>query len=131
LNKFGLLLYFREQGIEVKLVKMSYHLYYKLDEKRHVVAIDCPLEWAEYFETADRSVDKTDITSDCHVSTVFLGLDHNFADEGPPLLFGTMVFGGPFDGHMKRYSTYGEAHKGHWEVVDEIKEDLGILEEEK
>jgi len=28
------------------------------------------------------------------VSTVFLGLDHNFSSKGPPVVFETMVFGG-------------------------------------
>ena len=32
------------------------------------------------------------------ISTVFLGIDHNFNLEGPPLLFETMIFGGIKDG---------------------------------
>jgi hypothetical protein len=46
------------------------------------------------------------------VSTVFLGIDHNFGN-GPPLLFETMVFGGEYDGYCKRYSTWEEAEGGH------------------
>ncbi len=35
-----------------------------------------------------------------------------------------MVFGGTeeTDGLTDRYSTYGEAHKGHWTTVDKVKE---------
>lgn len=54
-------------------------------------------EWAKFFENFDlRKIAKTDIISELGhiwVSTVFLGIDHNFSNEGPPLLFETMVFG--------------------------------------
>ena len=35
------------------------------------------------------------------VSTIWLGLDHQWG-EGPPLIFETMVFGGPYDEHVAR-----------------------------
>jgi hypothetical protein len=47
------------------------------------------------------------------VSTVFLGLDHNFGFGRKPLLFETMIFGGKHDQYQERYSTYKEAEKGH------------------
>jgi len=46
------------------------------------------------------------------VSTVFLGLDHNWG-SGPPLLFETMIFGGQYDQEQWRYSTWKEAEEGH------------------
>lgn len=50
------------------------------------------------------------------VSTVFLRLNHNFG-EGPPLVFETMIFGGPLGGegrrYQNRYSTWDEAVSGH------------------
>ena len=46
------------------------------------------------------------------VSTVWLGLDHSW-DDGPPLIFETMVFGGALEGEMERYSTEAEAVAGH------------------
>ena len=49
------------------------------------------IEWATWFETADRVVAKS-TKDDIEVSTVFLGTDHQFGD-GPPLLFETMVCG--------------------------------------
>jgi hypothetical protein len=52
---------------------------------------------------------------DVLVSTVFLGVDHNFGD-GPPILYETMVFGGPCGGQMRRYSTWEEAERGHMRV---------------
>jgi hypothetical protein len=51
------------------------------------------------------------VIGEVRVSTVFLGIDH--AWEGPPLLFETMVFGGPLDEEMERYSTWEEAERGH------------------
>jgi hypothetical protein len=51
------------------------------------------------------------------ISTVFLGLDHNFG-QGPPLLFESMVFGGEDDGEMVRYSTWEEAETGHKLLVE-------------
>lgn len=58
------------------------------------------------------------------VSTVWLGLDHNFLG-GPPLIFETMVFTSDswegkellLDLECQRYSTEEEARKGHAEYV--------------
>lgn len=50
------------------------------------------------------------------MSTVFLGLDHNFSG-GEPILFETMIFGGPLDGEQRRYHTYDQAERGHTEAV--------------
>jgi hypothetical protein len=46
------------------------------------------------------------------ISTVFLGLDHQWGD-GPPLIFETMVFGGRFDQSQERYPTEEAALAGH------------------
>lgn len=66
------------------------------------------------------------------VSTVWLGLDHNHSDEGPPLIFETMVFQkkgwddresddpdniGMIDLACVRYSTLEQAKDGHEELV--------------
>ncbi len=67
-----------------------------------------------------RRVDRTVIDGDCMVSTVFLGIDHNFTFRGPPILFETLVFGGEHDGLMQRYATWDEAALGHKEVVREV-----------
>lgn len=83
---------------------------YKLEGKK-VVEVEDVLEWSKWFEKADRHVAK-DESHGVGVSTVFLGLDHNFG-SGPPLLFETMVFGGKLDGEMDRYHTWQEAEIGH------------------
>lgn len=74
------------------------------------------VSWARAFETMDRQVASTDVTEGVRVSTVFLGMDHAFGG-GPPLLFETMIFGGPHAHDQWRYSTWEEAEKGHAEAV--------------
>jgi hypothetical protein len=75
-------------------------------------------EWAAWYERADRTVARTDI-GEVRVSTVFLGLDHNWGD-GPPLIFETMVFGGEFDEWQERYSTWDQAVAGHEAMVAKV-----------
>lgn len=77
------------------------------------VATDSILQWASWFETADRTLLRTDITADVDVSTVFLGIDHNFTGKGPPVLWETLIRGGPRDGWMDRYTSEKDAKKGH------------------
>ncbi len=79
------------------------------------------MTWSQWFETADRTVARTQI-GDVVVSTVFLGFDHNFGADGPPLLFETMVFGGALDEKQQRYRTRDEASEGHQIMVDGVRE---------
>jgi hypothetical protein len=48
------------------------------------------LEWGRWMQDADRIVLRT-VIGEWRVSTVFLGLDHQFG-QGPPILFETMIF---------------------------------------
>lgn len=56
------------------------------------------------------------------VSTVLLVADHNFMG-GPPVLWETMIFGGPSDcdGSQWRYASRGAAKKGHRDAVAFLK----------
>lgn len=74
------------------------------------------LEWAEWMETAERVLARTEFEGSITVSTVFLGLDCSF-DSGPPLLFETMVFGGPYDGFQSRHHTFDNACVFHNDFV--------------
>jgi hypothetical protein len=85
-------------------------------------------EWRSHF--ADRFQVKTVITkrnevrkwklirrkTDTVVSTVFLGINHQFGN-GPPLLFETMIFGGQHDGYQQRCSTLEQAKQQHKRAV--------------
>jgi hypothetical protein len=50
------------------------------------------------------------------VSTVFLGVDHNWLG-GSPVLFETMIFGGEHDQYQERYHTLEEAMIGHERAI--------------
>jgi hypothetical protein len=71
------------------------------------------LAWGRWFARADRAVAKTKLAQGVDVSTVFLGIDHGFVDGKPPVLWETMIFGGPHDGWQDRYTSVEEARKGH------------------
>lgn len=99
--------------------------YYKL-ENHQVVPSDL-YAWAESMEAHEsRRVAETHIGDIC-VSTVFLGVDHSF-DGGPPLLFETMVFGGPLDEAMERCSTWEQAETMHAAMCDQVRRVLHRLE---
>jgi len=70
------------------------------------------MTWAKWYEKADRRVAKSGQQGKTRVSTVFLGLNHQWG-EGPPLLFETMIFGGEHDQYQERYATWDEAEQGH------------------
>ena len=55
------------------------------------------------------------------VSTVFLGIDHQWEAGGEPLLYETMIFGGTMDGVVCRYGTRAEAVEGHAAAVEAVK----------
>jgi len=91
-------------------------------------AAPCGVEdWAAMFgDMARRRVALTRI-GPFEVSTVFLGLNHNFSRRGAPLLFETMTFGGGgFDMEGMndcdgRWSTWAEAEAGHRRAVAYLK----------
>lgn len=76
-------------------------------------------EWVELFH--DNRLALTKVGGDCTVSTVYLGLDHSWGDEAP-MIFETLVSGGPMDQDMFRYSTKQEAARGHENTVDRVKQ---------
>ena len=98
------------------------HSYYILKGQTPTLARDV-LHWAEWFETANRIVKQTVFANGTRVSTVFLGIDHSFSN-GPPLLFETMVFGGPYHGEEDRYTTWDEAEAGHAAIVARLSQGM-------
>jgi hypothetical protein len=97
---------------------------YKLEGKK-IVPVGDLLEWAKWFEEhhEEKVVARTHIKrpggDQILISTVFLGLDHRFG-QGDPVLFETMVFGGPLDQHQDRYTTYNKAELGHKKMVKKV-----------
>ena len=78
-------------------------------------------EWAESFgKQSYKRVAETTLPDGKWVSTVWLGLDHRFGDDGLPLIFETMVFNSKVtmqELDVARYSTEAEAIAGHAERV--------------
>ena len=72
---------------------------------------------------AARAFHLVETVGDTRVSTVFLGLDHRFED-GPPVVFETMCFGGSLEGNEERYSTKAEAEAGHARWVQKARESV-------
>lgn len=85
---------------------------YILDGKTAVPEPDL-IKWGQWLEKANRQVNQTYIGDDIRVSTVFLGINHAWRPDEPLALFETMVFGGPLDLEMDRYSTWDSAEQGH------------------
>lgn len=81
------------------------------------------MTWARWFETSDRHV-ANDIVGGHRVSTVFLGINHRFIGDGPPLVFETMIFGGPRDGWQERCSTWDEAEAMHARAMALVRGEL-------
>lgn len=84
------------------------------------------MQWARWMELsrADNSFRVAEtMVGDLWVSTVFLGLDHRFVGDGPPIVFETMVFSGEhgYDENMARYCTYDEALDGHNTLVASLR----------
>jgi len=58
---------------------------------------------------------------DINVSTVFLGLNHNFNNtHEEPILFETMIFGGELNEEQWRWTTKEKAKAGHHLVVQMV-----------
>lgn len=87
------------------------------------------LRWAKWLEGAGeaRTVAQTELPGGRIVSTVFLGIDHNFSFHGPdverlPVLWETMVFraDGKGWGVQRRYQSREDALAGHQSIVEEL-----------
>lgn len=96
------------------------HDKYILDETGSPVAQPDLMEWAVWFDKSNRHVAKETI-GEATISTVFLGMDHQWGD-GPPVLWETMVFGGSMDQEQDRCSGSREdAEAMHKRMVDRVK----------
>ncbi len=72
------------------------------------------MTWAKWSEDDSKRIVQQDTLPDgVKVSTVFLGLDHSFGMGGPPILWETMIFGGPHDDEQWRYTSHADALAGH------------------
>lgn len=99
-----------------------------------VVACDDLMEWAKWFDDiSNRRVLLTRV-GPYFVSTVFLGLDHSFCGDDPPIVFETMVYvekpqdaepvglNAEFLDIQERCATWLEAEAQHRRIVEQIRE---------
>ena len=62
--------------------------HYQLDDLGEPILATSLIEWARWFgDIANRRLALTEVQPGLEVSTVFLGLDHNFSLMGDPLLW--------------------------------------------
>lgn len=95
---------------------MDFHGNYILDDGGNPVVEPNLLKWAKWFEENDRSLAVHHV-GEVMISTVFLGIDHNFYGKGPPLLYETMIFNGKHDQAQWRYATKEDALDGHHQAM--------------
>lgn len=93
------------------------------------------MEWSLLLHTPGyKRVALTEVCEGIEVSTVWLGLDHDFFGHGPPLIFETMIFvtlDEPIEAFGRiisregtetyRYSTENQAQAHHDQLVAELK----------
>ena len=99
-------------------------IWYTLGPDRNVI----PVQYEELRSVRRKTpgstwwiVAKTRPFRDVEVSTVFLEANHRF-DDGPPLVFETLVLGGPLADECERYSTWDEAEVGHAAMVARVRD---------
>ena len=92
-------------------------MYYDRDGK----PVEDTAAWGALFEDrAYQRVARTVLPNGILISTVWLGIDHNFSGKGPPIIFETMVFDSEddlTDLDVCRYATEEEALFGHEVMV--------------
>jgi len=117
------------------------HGLYVLDADGQPVEVEDIREWGVWYQTAERRLAR-DVVGPYIVSTVFLGLDHQWGG-GPPVLWETMVFDervrpspdfadhfpelaasmphSMLDLEMNRYSSKADALRGHADMCDRVR----------
>ena len=79
--------------------------------------------WAQQCQDVQNIAVKKTYLEEYKVSTVFLWIDHNYLNIGPPLLFETMIFGlSDENEYQKRCSTWEEAEVQHEEALKWLQE---------
>jgi hypothetical protein len=97
---------------------------YILDENGEPKICNDVYVWGEWYENVSNRSILFNQVGDVKVSTVFLGLDHSFG-IGDPVLWGSLITGGSYDGHEERYRSKKEAITNHDKLVEMVKESFG------
>jgi len=96
--------------------------HYVMDMDKNLIVCDDLFNWGMWMEKEGNTRVALTEKRKIKVSTVFLGLDHNFGmvDDEEPILFETMIFGKGFEDmeYQTRCSTYPIALKMHQEACE-------------
>lgn len=76
-------------------------------------------EWSATYR-AGRSLQVTTVGA-FKVSTIWLGINHNFTRDGPPIIFETMIHDGKEWDQQWRYETLEQAEAGHASIVMQLR----------
>lgn len=109
----------KKEEIERIMNQTRERMYYN----RKGEAIDLE-QYAKLFANEKYQVVARDLLDGYLVSTVWLGINHNFRslvfnnDPGKPIIFETMIFNGHDEVYCDRYCTEEQALEGHKKAVD-------------
>jgi len=99
---------------------MDRPIFYILAGHEPVPVTDTELYGRWFEDSSNHLVQRTELAGGIYVSTIFVGIDTGGHDEGPPILFETMVIGGTMDGTRSRYSTWKDAELGHALILTQL-----------
>ncbi|MDZ8108967.1 MAG: hypothetical protein RM338_25545 [Nostoc sp. DedQUE12a] len=97
-------------------------LKYYILEGKNPVAIESFKDWNLWMASAsfrDTTVMLNEL-KDCLISTKFVGINLNPHPSGKPMIFETLVIGGPLDGKRNWYPTWNEAIQGHLKICSQV-----------
>ena len=98
--------------------------FYILDENKELVEVDSST-WGHWFDNFENRRVESTYLHEYHISTVFLGINHSYYDQGEPLVYETMVFnpkGDCDESYICRYHTWNEALIGHAVACEWVKQ---------
>lgn len=106
---------------------MNKKILYILDAHKNPILVSSPAEWGRWFWNEDHKnrkiVKESQICTRsgwATLSTVFLGIDHNLEDDGPPLLFTTFATYEYGEECYGFYSTWNDAAEGHKRAIKKL-----------
>jgi hypothetical protein len=96
-----------------------------LDDNGRPIQVDL-LTWAKWFGSDKRALAQETVGQNM-ISTIFLGIDHNWLEIGPPVLWETMTFGAKLNQEQCRCAgTKEQAEAMHEQMVKAVCEASGI-----
>ena len=94
-------------------------------------SLDTAPDWSDVWDIRKRRIARDVLPDGRVVSTVFLVVDHSYDEDGPPLLFETMVFPSESDCaelHCTRYCCRRRAKLGHDNIAEALRENGDVIE---